>query len=155
MKALFALFIAVLLCVAMCSCTSSSMQRAQRTIATVDAATHVVDGVLRARYAAVSASGDVDSIRRFNRAVESMYLTHAALENAASLLDVVEGDARIGQVMACVAESVLVLVERLQELGVEMPEALAALLGGIGEYASGVCDPTDHVDLTGVPEAVR
>ncbi len=131
-------------------CTPNAMQRARTVLAQTDNATHLVDGVLRARYAAVSASGDADAIRRYNRTLEATYLTHASLMAAELLLDDVEdmGDERrISAILGCVTARVLVLVERIQEMGAEAPDVLVMLLGIVQGVASSACDPTEHVSL--------
>jgi hypothetical protein len=148
----FALTMVALFFVGYCSsgCASTPMDRARTVLAQTDNATHLVDGVLRARYAAVSASGDADAIRRYNRTLEATYLTHASLMAAELLLDDVEdmGDERrIGAILGCVTARVLVLVERIQEMGEELPDVLVMLLGIVQGVASASCDPTEHVSL--------
>lgn len=129
---------------------ATPMQRARTVLAQTDNATHLVDALLRGRYAAVSASGDADGIRRYNRAVEAVYLVHAAAMSAELLLDDVanvDDEGRIRAILGCVTARVLVLVERIQELGAEMPDVLVTLLRLVGAFASGECDPADHVAL--------
>lgn len=138
-------------------CASTPMDRARQTIAYTAQATVLVDAALRARYAAVSAEGDAEHVRRFNRLVESLLLTHAAVMSAERALDDVDAmdEPRIGAILACVTSAVLRLLDALPTVGIELPEVVVMLLTAINGVSSATCDPVDHASTFGVPHIME
>lgn len=136
-------------------CAMTPMERARTVVEATAESVVAVDRILAPRYAAVVGAGTANpaELSRWNRAVEALLLTRAALMTADVALDAVEAgqDGDVAGVMACVAVAVGKLLDALPEVGVDLPDALVMAMRLVTGIASGSCDPGDHVVTDGVP----
>lgn len=136
-------------------CAMTPMERARTIVEATAESVVAVDRIIAPRYAAVVGAGAANpaELARWNRAVEALLLTRAALMTADVALDAVEAgqDGDVAGVMACVAVAVGKLLDALPEVGVDLPDALVMAMHLVTGLASGSCDPGDHVVTDGVP----
>lgn len=125
-------------------CSLTPMERARTTISVSAEAVVAVDRIVTPRYAAALGAGNANpaELARWERVAETLILTRSAILVAEASLDAIEagGDGDVSRVLACVAASVLRLVDALPEVGVELPEALTLVLGLLGGHAAS-CEP--------------
>lgn len=139
-----------------CGCAMTPMERARTVVATSAQAVVAVDGILAGPYAALAAEAnpDPDKVRRWNATVSSLLLARSSILMAEHALDSIEAgqDGEIHQVLACVAASILRLVEALPEIDVRVPDALVLALNILGTF-TGECTYEPDPEAMGIPHA--